>query len=62
MREGKVLSNTNFAKLTEARDLISQVIDEATPAEPDESPPGEGEDGTRDYGIELALRERGLVL
>lgn len=60
MREGKVLSNTNFAKLTEARDLISQVIETA---EPEETPPGDGEDDdTRDYSVEFALRERELIL
>lgn len=62
IRAGKVLSNANFSKLTEARDLISEVIDSATPAQdgPDEDPPEE--ENARDYGIELALRERGLTL
>lgn len=57
MREGKVLSSANFDRLTEARDLISQVIDSATP---EESEPGEAPLEAFDLDTELALREAEL--
>ncbi len=56
IREGKVLSNANFARLTEARDLIDGVIQSAQP-EPAEEPLEEDA-----LDIEFALREAELNL
>ena len=56
MRAGKVLSSSNFAKLTEARDRIDEVIASATPEDsgPDEGSPDEED---RDAGAAIALAD-----
>lgn len=56
LREGKVLSQANFTKLTEARDRLNEVIASAQP-EPDEDPLEENA-----LDVEFALREAELNL
>ncbi len=59
MRAGKVLSQANMNKLTEARDLLDQVIASATPEDtgPDEGSPEDDED--RDVNATITLHELG---
>lgn len=62
LRAGKVISSANMTKLTEARSLLDQVIESATP-EPDEEPlESEAAEQDRELDVELALRERALNL
>lgn len=57
IRAGKVINATNMARLTEARDRLSEVISSATPEDdgPDEGSPDESED--RDAGARIALAD-----
>lgn len=46
VKAGRVLSTTNYDRLTAARDSITEVLEAATPADDKASPPG-GDDSTR---------------